>query len=287
MNPLRTGAAALAALALAASLGSPARAQPTKPASDGDSAVRRMEIWNGPSRTVHYFSRDLSPGEAASLRDLERAENDLAVADQVHGLRFLYLRNERSLEQRRGQVNPLLYGYSSEYAAGLIPGVVGGGSPRYATYPYGFGGFGSYYGGYPYPAASASLGTATNSLGLGVGNEGVLKNELARGLADAATSDAGRAARAYDAAAARVAESDRLRAGLGWGKGGVVAAGHERRVGGPVSVTTKDGKTLDGTLVADDPEWITVETAKEEVMLRKSEVTRVARPKKETKPEQP
>jgi hypothetical protein len=287
MNPHRRGAVAFATLLLALCLTLPAAAQQVKPADGNDSAFKRMEIWNGPSRTVHYFSRDLSPGEQAALRDLERAENNLAVADQVMALRGLYLRNERLLEERRGQVNPLLYGYSSEYTAGLLPVGFGGGYGSYATYPYGFGfgGFGSYYGGNPYAVTGAAVGSVSNSLAFGVGNEGVLKNELTRGLAEATAGDApARAARAYDAARVAAASSERLRAGLGWGKGNVVAAGHERLIGGPVSVTTKDGKTLDGTLVADDPEWITVETAKEEVTLRKSDVTRIVRPKKETKP---
>jgi hypothetical protein len=281
MSLLRT--AAVASLALAACLAPPARAQ-VKPATDPDTGVHRMEIWNGPVRSVTYFSRGASQGEQAALRDLERAENGLAVADQIAALRALYLRNERVLEQRRGQVNPLLYGYSSEYATGLFPGSAG------TAYAGGFGypSYGNYYAGtFGFPAVSASLGSATNSLAFGVGNEGVLKNELARGLGDInASPDAiARAGRAYDAAVARVAASDRLRTGLGWGKGDVVAVGHERTVGGPISVTTKDGKTYDGTLVSDDADWVTVETAKEEVTLRKSDVTRIVRPKREVKPE--
>jgi hypothetical protein len=114
----------------------------------------------------------------------------------------------------------------------------------------------------------------------------VIKNELAHTLSDASASDASaRAARAYDVAVARVAESDRLRIALGWRKGEASPVKEERWVGGQVSVTTKDGKVVDGKLVREEPEWITVEAATEEVSLRKSEVTRIARPKKEAKPE--
>jgi hypothetical protein len=118
--------AAVAALALTVASGQQARAQAAKPAAaDQNTSLKRMEIWNGPTRTVHFFSEGYSPGEESALRDLARAENDLAVADDIQTLRRLYLRNERILEQRRGQVNPLLYGYSSEYAAASIAAASG------------------------------------------------------------------------------------------------------------------------------------------------------------------
>ncbi len=283
MSSLRTVAAAIALAALAGV----AHAQPAKPAADNEPRVHRMEIWNGPVRNVHYFSQGYSPGEEAALRDLARAEDAVAVEDQVQSLRRLYLKNERLFEQRRGQVNPLLYGYSSEYAAGLFPGVVSRdfGYGGFAGYPYGVGGYGNIAASFSYPGASASLGTATNSLSIGVGNEGVLKDVLAQGLGTATTPEAAaRTARAYDTALTRVAESDRLRAGLGWGKGPIATVGHERTVGGPVTVTTKDGKTFEGTLTQADEDWITVDTRTEEVTLRKNDVTRIVRPKKETKP---
>jgi hypothetical protein len=289
MSTLRLAAAAVAALALTVSLAPPARAQPDKPGGDRESGVRRMEVWNGPVRSVYYFSYGTSPGEEASLRDLERAENALAVADQVQGLRALYLRNERVLAQRRGQVNPLLYGYSSEYSAELFPGVITAGFGGVGGYPYyGYGAFGNFGGGLAYPGAGALIGSVGNSLAFGVGNEGVMKNELTRGLAEATSPEAvARAGRAYDTAVARVASSDRLRTGLGWGKGDVATVSHERAIGGPVTLTLKDGKTIDGTLLENDADWITVETRTEEITLRKSEVTRITRPKREAKPDKP
>src|SRR5207237_4219729 len=82
MNLQRTGVTVVATLALTACLALPARAQPPgKPAADNEPAVKRMVIENGPMRTVHYFSSTgFSPGEESALRDLERAENGLAVA---------------------------------------------------------------------------------------------------------------------------------------------------------------------------------------------------------------
>jgi hypothetical protein len=293
MSPIRRGVAAVAALAVTVALAPPVGAQqPAKPASDNEARVHRMEIWNGPARSVHYFSQGTSPGEESALRDLARAEENLAVEDQVLGLRRLYLRNERVLEQRRGQVNPLLYGYSSEYAAGLLSGGFGGGVGfgNFAGFPYGYpfgvAGFGNVGSGFGYAGGGALAGSVSNSLANGVGSEGVIKDVLAQGLAGATTPDsAARAARAYDTAAARVAESDRLRTGLGWGKGPIAAVGHERAVGGPVTVTAKDGKSIEGKLVQEDADWITVETRTEEVTLRKSELTRISRPKKDAKPE--
>jgi hypothetical protein len=285
MNLQRTGVTVIAALAVTAVVTVPARAQVK--AADGDGAdVRRMEIWNGGARSTYYFSQNVSPGEEAALRDLERAENGVVFASQLDALRRLYLRNEYQLELRRGVVNPLLYGYSSNYAAGLINGVVTGGYGGFAGfpygYPYGIGGFGNIAAGFAYPGVGAGLGDVTNSLAYGVGPEGTIKTELARSLTDPAVSDiASRAARAYDAAVARVNSSDRLVAGLR--KHNVVPVA-EQKVSAPVSVTTKDGKTVDGTLVSDDPDWITIETDKEQVSLRKSDVTRISRPKRETKP---
>jgi hypothetical protein len=293
MSPLRRGVAAAAALAVTVVLAPPAGAQqPVKPASDTEGKFHRMEVWNGPTRSVQYFSPGMSPGEESALRDLARAENNLAIEDQLQDLRKLYLRNERILEQRRGQVNPLLYGYSSEYAASLFPGFGGGigfGS-NFAGFPYGYpfgvGGFGNAWGGGFGFGSGALVGSVSNSLANGVGSEGVIKDTLAQSLVGpASTESLARAARAYDAAVARVAESDRLRAGLGWGKGPIAAVGHERNVGGPITVTTKDGKTVEGTLVQEDPDWITVDTRTEEVTLRKSDVTRMSRPKKEVKPD--
>jgi hypothetical protein len=285
MNLHRMGVTVIAALGVTLTLALPAHAQ-VKADGDGGADVRRMEIWNGGARTTHYFSQNVSPGEEAALRDLERAENGMAFASQLDALRRLYLRNEYRLELRRGEVNPLLYGYSSEYAAGLINGVVTGGYGGWGGfpygYPYGIGGFGNIGAAFAYPGVGAGLGSVTNSLAMGVGNEGTIKNELARTLTDPAVSDiATRAARAYDAAWARVGSSDRLVAGLR--KHNVVPVA-EQRVTAPVSVTMKDGKTIDGTLVGEDPDWITVETDKEQVSLRKSDVTRISRPKREVKP---
>jgi hypothetical protein len=282
MNLQRTGVVAAATVAVTASLVLPAWAQqPGKPAADTEPRTHRLVIENGPSRTVHYISRDLSPGEESALRDLERAENGMAFAEELQNLRRLYLRNERLLELRRGQVNPLLYGYSSEYAAGLFPGVVATAYGGFAGYPYA-GGFGNVGGIFAYPGAAAALGTATNTLAFGLGNEGVIKNEMAHTLADpaasaAADAAAARAARAYDTALARVADT-RL--------GKDFRLVREERAAGPrvTLVMKKDNEKIAGNLVSDDGEWITVETDKEEVTVRRADVDRIVRVKSDVKP---
>jgi hypothetical protein len=266
--------AAVATLALTACLGLPARAQPpVKPAAGDESEVKRMVIENGALRTVHYFSsKGFSPGEESALRDLERAENGMAAAAHLQDLRRLYLRNEVALERRRGQVNPLLYGYSSEYgAASSTVGFSGFAGYPYG-YPYGVGGFGNI----GYAWGSTSSASVTNSLAFGIGNEGVIKNELARTLADPAASDAyARAARAYDSAVARVGDMKLAPK--------FIPAGDE---GGQVVtlVMKKDSEKIKGKLVSDDGDWITVETDNQEVSVRKAEVDRISRDKSKVKP---
>src|SRR4051812_10024596 len=79
-----------------------ARAQDVRPAAaTADRGPHRMEIWNGPIRTVHYFPSGNSPGEALSLRELARAENEADNLDDLQALRRQYLAGERILEARR------------------------------------------------------------------------------------------------------------------------------------------------------------------------------------------
>jgi len=280
MNLQRTGVAVVATLALTACLALPARAQPPgKPAADNEPRTHRMVIENGPVRTVHYISKDFSPGEESALRDLERAENGLAAAGQLLDLRRLYLRNEMTLEQRRGQVNPLLYGYSSQLGTDSF---AGGGFSGFGGYPYGYG-FGypygvSTFGNMGYGWGTTNSASSLNSLAPGIGNEGVIKNEMARMIADPSASDAyARAARAYDAALARVADT---KAGKSIG---LVAAEH---TAGPrvTLVMKKEGEKITGNLVSDDADWITVETDKEQVSVRKADVDRIVRVRSDVKP---
>ena len=275
--------AAAAALALVVCL-APAHAQADKPDKPGkpdvkpaageERQVKQMVIENGPNRTVHYFSsKGFDAGEESALRNLEQAENALAAAGRLAELRGLYLRNEITLERRRGVVNPLLYGYTSEYGSESFSGGFASYPYGYPYYPYGFGGFGNF--GYSWGGSSSSY--VVNSIAPGIGNEGVIKNELARTLADPAASEAyARAARDHDAAVASIADT-KLGKEIGIAGGGGLK-------GRRLTLVMKKGDPIGGNLVSEDPEWITVETDKEEVRVRKADVDRITYPKVTGKP---
>jgi len=236
---------ALAALALTVGLGLPAFAEPPiKSAADSDSRVHRLEIWNGPVRSVHFFSQGVSPGDETALRDLTRAENDLALTDEVLRLRRSYVTNERILEHRRGELLSLWLG---DYGLAYAP---------------------SWYG-YPAPLSGPVAG---------FGPEGVLRADLGRSLAQSVAPEAvARTVRSYDLAAARVADS-KVGSKIGLVKG-------ERIVGPAITlVLKKDNEKITGNLVNEDNTWITVETAKETITVRKADVDRMIRPKTEVMP---
>ncbi len=265
---LATWLVATPLLALAA----PARGQDVRPAvqTPPGGAVHRMEIYNGPARMVHYFTNSASPGEHASLAALERAENEAAYVRDLLGLRHRYVRDDGALDARRLVVQQRLYGLSVNGASfGYQNGTSG--YPA-GAYPYVFG-----YAGYN--GASYGYGTSravTESLANGIGDEGVLKTELARVIAAQATPEyAATVARYQDAVLAQAARSDTLRAGLRLPDNKVRPAALEARA----VVTLKGGDKLEGTLVHEDNDWVTLDTGKKEVMVRTSEVVRVERDK--------
>jgi hypothetical protein len=147
-------------------------APPPRPA--GESGFHRMEIYNGPNRTVYHIPIGASAADQAKMRDADRAENDAALADQLASLRRQYVSDESFLQARRTNVQQLLYGYSSQTNFGYDLGWGGWGWG-------GYGGYLNYFGyGYPYFGYGAS---SSNSLMWGIGDEGVIKRELARTLA--------------------------------------------------------------------------------------------------------
>jgi hypothetical protein len=241
-----------------------------------------MDIYNGGLRTVHYFGRNMSTGDQTTLADLERADNQASAGDLLAQLHREYLVNERAMEARRHQVQMLLYGYSSDTGSGGLTGAAPFASLAYA-------------GGYRYPylyAGSAYLGLggyglgATNSLANGIGDEGVLKTDLARVWSAQATPErVAELRRDRDALLARTSQSDSLRAAFNPGaKGGVAPAANESTARPHVVVTTKANEKIEGTLVNEDKEWLTVDTGKEEVSVRTSDATRIAKSKPAVKP---
>jgi hypothetical protein len=218
MRTVIRGSGCALGLLLAASA---AWAQPAdKPADDGR-GVHRMEIFNGPVRTVHYiYGPGLAPNEAAAVRDLERAENGVALADELQQLRFEYVRNEREMERYRHHIQMLLYGYSSETSGNplnLLGGSWGGSAWGGWYYP-GYGLTGPYAAAYPFvgPGWGGYGGTASNSLAWGMGDEGVIKNAVAGTLVDVARPDyAVRASATYNAALAHASQYESVRSALG------------------------------------------------------------------------
>jgi hypothetical protein len=145
-----------------------------------DKSFHQMEILNGTVRTVHYFLDNATPAEAAELRWREQTENDVALAGELSALRRQYVNDERFMENRRTNVQQLLYGYSTEYAVSLYPGWNYGWGGGWYGYPFGFG--------YGYPGFYGNMaGTAAHSLAFGVGDEGRIKTEMAHTLAGQAT----------------------------------------------------------------------------------------------------
>jgi hypothetical protein len=208
---IRQSACALGLLLAASS----AWAQPAdKPEAGG---IHRMVIYNGPARTVHYVSGpDVAPADAAAVRDLERAENDVALADELQQLKLEYVRNERDMEAHRHNLQRLLYGYSSETTGNALTWASG--NPGFG---YGYPGYGwPYWGGYGYGYGSGYgwgySNVSVNSLANGIGDEGVIKTTLAHSLLDPAAPDYGaRAVANYNAALANASKYESVRSALG------------------------------------------------------------------------
>ncbi len=118
--------------------------------------------------------------------------------------------------------------------------------------------------------------TVSNSLQNGMGDDGVMKAEIAKAMAAQYTPESAAAtARGVDFAVGRVASLPRVRKGLGMPEPGNVAEAEF----GEITLTLKDNTTLKGKLVRDDPEWIYIQTEKEDVSVRKTDVTKTVRPR--------
>src|SRR5262249_4706457 len=75
----------------------PSRPTGVQPAQQNrESDLHRMEIYNGSVRTVRYFSPGASPGELATLRDMEQAESSLGVMNDLLALSKEYVTNEQA-----------------------------------------------------------------------------------------------------------------------------------------------------------------------------------------------
>lgn len=259
-----------------------------KPAVQGPQAdFHRMEIYNGPFRMVQFFAAGASAAEQANLREIERSENDAALADQLLALRRQYVANERILENQRRQFQQLLYAYPTQISAGLLTGTLP------AAYPFGYGysspyDYGSFlYGGSPYLAGFAGIASVNGAWGIGEGSP--IKVELARTLASQATPEyATQAYRQYYNALAHAGEpNSRIATVAGVpSKGGIrpleyqPAPGELRltRPGAHVVLTRKLGDSaekVEGTVVSETGDWVVLDTKAGKRSLAKSTIVDV------------
>jgi hypothetical protein len=270
----RTGGALTLFLAAAAAWGADPR---VKPAVADEGGVHRMVIYNGAARTVHFLSEGLSPGDQAALRNLEMAENQVGLADQLLALRQQYVADERVLQAQRRRMQELLYGFNSSSSTSLAAGF---GYP-FGGYYGGFGGFSPYtsfpgYGGGLTGFASAS-GSESNTLAVGVGDEGAIKTAMAATLAGQATPEfAARAGEHLAMALDQAGRSPAIRTALRLPEKapGVAFVGYETP-GASVMVTRSlDGKSekVEGTVVSSDANWLVLDTKEGRLTMNKSHI---------------
>jgi hypothetical protein len=246
------------------------KATPAPEAAKPPAGAGRIEVYDGPQRTVHYVAPDLSPGEQAALSDLARTENEAAYADELLALKRSYVDSELLLEPYRRSIQQQLYGYSTTSTySGYVSS--GGYYPYVGWSGYGYGGDPSYFGG--------ATTTVSRSLANGVGYEGPLKDAMARKIAaDAGPEYADGAARAKSVALGRIAGSERLAKSFNLTGSNVVPAA---AISAPhITLTLKSGEKVDGTLYGEDADWFRVDTASGTVSVRKADVNRVEMPKK-------
>jgi hypothetical protein len=288
-----TSAAVIGLLATSVAWAQPA----VKPAvQEPGPGIHRMEIWNGPMRTVHYlYQPGLSPSEVGALGEMERAENEVALSDDLLRLRAQYVRNERVMEATRHAVQKLLYGYTSSTSDSFSANYGGGGY----GYPYWFGGA---YGAYANPASRYNYGfgptssfagfssSATNSLAYGMGDEGAIKTDMARTLAAQANPEyAAQAAQHLAYAVGRAGQYEPIRTALhlpkaegGVGGGPIATAGFETaKTGATLTVTRSvDGKSekIEGKLLREDADWMVLQTKEGKRTISKKQITDVLEP---------
>jgi len=247
-------------------------------ASDqNEPGVHQMVILNGPSRTVHYFAPNSSPGEQAALKQLEQTENELAVNDSLQGLRQQYINTESLMEARRREVQSKLYGLSmnDRVTNSATYAGIGLGQPS----PYGTPFLGSSVGWWGTPWANPSSAYDINrvtlrqeseinqSLANGIGDEGQFKRAMVTEMARQANPESATTAlRNYETALANLGSAR---------PNGVTAAASETMTPGKVIVTLKDGEKVTGVLAGKDSDWITIRTEKAEERIRMQDVTRI------------
>lgn len=289
-RPLTRGASVLCCALLATA----AHAGDVKPAARADRVARpgvqQMEIFNGATRTVRYFGRDLSPSEATMLRELERLENESAYVGDLQALKRQYVADERLLEANRTAVQLNLYGREvTRSASDTVYANFGSGYP----YGYGYGypyayGFAGYFGmpygyggGAPSAVASDSV-TVKESLANGVGPVGAFPTAMAAVLAQQATPEyAANVDRAYDRVALQASVSPTLRAALRLPQleqgrkqyDAIRAAGGEAAA---YTLTLRSGEKVFANKMSEDKDWYILDkVGGGKAKVRQAEVSRI------------
>jgi hypothetical protein len=257
------------ALVLGLVLPVPAWAQTAPP------GPHKMEIYNGARLTVRYFAGSLSPGEASSLRDLERATNEANYVADLQELKRQYAYDAQVLEAQRRVVQEQLNGVTLTTSTGFrgygdlndIRYLASLRFPALATgFPVGYlGAYATGYAGYAgiglpglYPGYGGALNRAVASAVLD--DTGPVKNALAAVMArDSTSANAVAAERSLDRALATAAGSTSIRKGLGLPNRreayGTPVAYEDTA---PVVVTLKTGRRIQGTKIEETKEWIIV-----------------------------
>ncbi len=242
-----------------------------------DPGLHKMVIYNGATRTVHYFAPGSSPAEQTALKQLEQAENQMTLNDSLQSLKQQYVNTESQMEARRREVQRKLYGLSinDRTSSSATYSGVGQGQPS----PYGTpfltsnGGWWGFPGAYPYSGYSGNQVTlqqsseTNQSLANGIGDEGQFKRAMVSEMARQANPET---------AATALRNYENARANLGNVRpSGVVAASSETVTPRTATVTLKDGEKITGILVHQDGTWITLRTKNSEERIRMQDVNRI------------
>jgi hypothetical protein len=262
----------VAAVALAALLTAGARAgdqannnNKNNKRNNSAPGVHRMEVYSGARLTVRYFPVNLSPGEASSLRDLERTENEASYVQDLQELKAQYALSERYMELIRRLVQEDLYGKEITRTSF---------TEAYAYSPYSAGFFAPFWGYYGWGAGAfgGSTRSITLSLANGMGDEGKIKDAFAEVLAKESTSEyAASVNRDRDRAIARASFYPRVKKGAG------IAAAADEDETPPVVVTLKDGDEVMGDELDESTKgWVIVKSKDgTKVRVRASEVIKI------------
>jgi len=275
----------------------------TTPVSAQSPRVHRMEIFNGTSMTVRYFGVGISPVDRSTLRDLEIAENETDLVQDLMALKRQYVRDEHVLEAQRTRLLQDLYSSAMIQSAPTLYGPITTGfatfpSGRLVSVPYGsLIGWGGYfggpltglYGGYgPYNVLGLGGAGLAGGYGFGTGSASI-KDAMAGTLANQASVEyAMTVDKLRDRALVRAGSSPTLRVALRLPDRDKSPSAYRMAAfedTAPVVVTLKGGDKVMGTKLEETKDWFIITTREgKKVRVRPAEVIRVDEGKGTVKP---